>query len=118
MEIVHALAAVGVAAIGVVLALTAGAALATGRSLRRALDRLILVALVLAGIAVVTGPLLWLADRPPSDPLHILYAIAVVVALPIARFTLPAPTPDRRSVLLLVAGVLVAGLTVRLAQTG
>jgi hypothetical protein len=118
METVHAAAAIATAACGGVLGLLALGGLITGRSFRLALDRLILVGLVAAGVAIVTGPVLWWLGRQPGDPLHLLYAVAAAVALPLTRFVLPATDWRRRAVWLALGGALVIGLVVRLAQTG
>jgi hypothetical protein len=118
METLHAGAALVAAAAGAAVVVLALTALVTGRALRLTIDRLLLVGLVAAGVAIVTGPVLWWQGRQPGDPLHLIYAVAVAGVLPIARFGLPARDWRRRVAWVGVGGVLVIGLVVRLAQTG
>jgi hypothetical protein len=115
----HLLVAVGAALAGAAVTVLAGVGWARQDLPRLWLDRAILLAeaLVLAGI--VTGALDYTLRglSGPDDPLHLLYAVLIAVALPIARFggRLPA---RRRAAALAGAGVLVMAFFVRLLQTG
>jgi hypothetical protein len=118
METLHAASAVATAVCGVAIGVLGLIAAVTGRQLRLTLDRLVLVGLVAAGVAIVTGPVLWWLGRQPRDPLHQLYAVAAAVVLPLARFVPLARDWRRRAAGLAAGGLLVVGLVVRLAQTG
>ena len=118
METLHAASAVATAACALAVGVLGLIAALTGRQFRLALDRLILVVLVVAGVAILTGPVLWWLGRRPGDPLHLLYAVAAAVVLPLARFVPPARDWRRRAGWLAAGGALVVGLVVGLAQTG
>src|SRR4051812_2618725 len=82
----HGWLAAAVAVLAVALGAIVLLDLTTGRSGRRAQDRLILGALAVVGVAILTGLVLLVTGHVPTDPLHVLYAVAALVALPIARF--------------------------------
>jgi hypothetical protein len=85
---------------------------------RRTLDRAILAVLGLASLGLLTG--LWelAAGSRPSDQLHYLYALVAVLILPVARFAGPGWWARNRAIVVSVAGVILIGIAVRLAQTG
>jgi len=74
-------------------------------------------AIAIAVIAAVGQGLLGLASlifvRPPSETLHILYGIALVLAMPLASTLLRDRTPRGQSVALGFASLFAAGLAIR-----
>ena len=74
-------------------------------------------ALVIAEIAAVVqgavGLALWLFVRAPSEPVHVLYGVALVVAMPLAATLVQGRTPRGQSVALGLAALFTAGLAVR-----
>ena len=76
-----------VAALSVAAALAvAGVALFSGRSGQPWLDRLILVQSALVATSALSGLPGPISGRPPPDPLHYLYAVLALAAIPIARY--------------------------------
>jgi hypothetical protein len=116
MTIHLALAWVAAVLDGLVLALAVVGGL-RHRMARFAIDRAILATEAGIALALVSG-LFQLATTPgPRDPLHFVYALVALAALPAGRAWLglgrgPRPWP------LAIAGVIVLGVLVRLAQTG
>jgi heme A synthase len=84
---------------------------------RQWLDRAILATIVLVAIDVLVGLALLVTGARPVDPLHFLYAVLALAALPVARFWGGRRRGPRAGLILLGAVVLV-GLIVRLYQTG
>ncbi len=101
---------------GLVLLVVLGVATATRRPARFATDRVILgvEAVVLLGVA--TGGVILLTGGRPADPLHLLYAAVAMAVLPVARFW--SRLARHRAIALTVAALLLAGLALRLFQTG
>jgi hypothetical protein len=105
---------------GALVALVVVAAMlgrARGKMSRFAIDRLILAAEAAVALAIITGLLEVAGGSLPGDQLHAVYAAVALVGLPIGRgwrgiSSGPAPVP------LIVAGLVVLGVLVRLAQTG
>jgi hypothetical protein len=84
---------------------------------RFAIDRAILATEAWVGLALLTGLLSLAGGRGPADPLHFLYAVVALAALPVGRAWQglargPRPWP------LAIAGIVLLGVLVRLAQTG
>lgn len=117
LTILHLWIAVATAAASAVLVATAVIGRLTGRGFRLALDRAILVVLAIAGFGVIVGLALLLAGHRPEDGLHLVYALAVVAALPVARFAIPR-WDEHRTAAAVLGGIVVVALVVRLAQTG
>ncbi len=114
----HASGALGLA---VVDAFVLAAAIALGlgaRAARRWLDRAILVALVLAGINAITGLVMLASGSRPSDLLHVVYAAAALIVLPVARWAGRRPEPGRRAMWVAAGSLVLAGILLRLGQTG
>ena len=97
-----------------------------GRSMTaRWIDHVILLSIGATGLALLLGPVL-LLTRGLSDPLHALYAIVALVALPLARILAAPetragarPSIDRRSGRwLALAAVSTLGALLRLSMTG
>src|SRR5439155_3134230 len=107
------------AAIGAAgLVLVAAASAITARPLQPLLDRLILGELVALALAVAAGALLLVTGHRPSDPLHLLYAVAALAALPVARFAVPSLRAGRRRWVVVVGAVALVALPVRVWRTG
>jgi hypothetical protein len=111
----HLVLAVLVAGCGALAALVAGFGMVTGRTLRFARDRAILAAVVLVLVGVASGLALLATGGAPDDPLHLLYAVAVLLPLPVARFW--DRLAGHRAISVGVAGLLTVALVVRLFQT-
>ncbi|MFL5756530.1 MAG: hypothetical protein ACJ77N_09550 [Chloroflexota bacterium] len=122
---VHAI--LTVAFVGLVLALlvlAAAAALRAGVT-RTIIDRLVLVAVPLALLNAVAGLVLLVLGAAPSDWLHAVYAVVVVLALPVSRALAARrtrgtglPSPDRLGRWLLIGSLVTLGALLRLAMTG
>ena len=118
LSAVHAAAAPVVAVLAIALGVVAVIA-ARGRDAHRnAIDRLILVVLVVALAAGATGAVLLATGHRPSDPLHLLYAAVAVAALPIARFAGGSVRWTSRSWVLAGAAIVLIGVVLRLVATG
>jgi hypothetical protein len=104
--------AAGVAMLGAAVATAAGRT-----SSYRWLDAAILAQLTTTGAAAIVGLVLPLSGYTLRDPLHLVYAIAVLVAAPIGRY---AGHGDVRRIgrYAVVAAVVVLGSTLRLFMTG
>lgn len=73
---------------------------------------LALVLTALAGIAVA------LTDHPPRDPLHIVYGLLAVAALPGAAVVARGRVGPAQAVVWAIAGIVLVILVLRLFQTG
>jgi hypothetical protein len=69
-------------------------------------------------IAAASGGLLLLTSRAPRDGLHVLYAVVAVTVIPLARSFLGRASARFPAALLLVAFVVLGGVTYRLFTTG
>ncbi len=82
---------------------------------RRWLDRLVLAGLAISSLAAVLGLIAFVGGDHPDDPLHFLYAVVAVAALPVARaWGQSGPRPG----VMLLGGLVLLGVTLRLFQTG
>jgi len=81
-------------------------------------DRLILGALGAVALAIVAGVGLLVTGNAPADPLHLVYAGAALVALPVARFAVPSLNRRRRLVAVAIGALTLIVLILRLWQTG
>jgi hypothetical protein len=117
-ETAHAWAA-GAAAVltgvAVILGLLDGAGIL---HVRRLLDRLVIAVVVLLGIAAFLGPLLLIAVRPPTDMLHLLYAVLAIVAMPLARLESMRRRSTHAGWWIAAGGVITLAALVRLWATG
>ncbi len=91
---------------------------------RFVVDRLILLNVFVVVANVLAGGLLAVGGARPGDPLHLLYAVAAVVVLPLG-WTLGGraaqdgrPSRARRDAWVLAAALVLVGIEVRLAATG
>ena len=127
---IHAL--LGWAAIAATVALAAVSAwsVADGRRTggrrdhRFAVDRLVLIVLGVIAVNVLVGGALAAGGARPADPLHFLYGVAALVALPAGWALGGRPGRDgrrtriRRGLWVLVAAAILLGIQLRLLATG
>ena len=106
-------------------ALLAGAVLvlavldATGAAATRGWQDRLSIALFLALLgAMLLGPGIVIGVRPPSDPMHYLYAVAAVGAVPAARLLAARRGSDRMSWLVAGGAVVTLLALLRLWNTG
>lgn len=101
------------------LVLVAAIALALGvHAARLWLDRMVLVALILAGINALAGIALIASGHAPSDLLHVVYGAAALIVLPVARWAGRGADLRRRALWVAAGSVVLAGVLLRLGQTG
>ncbi len=112
----HQVIALLVAATGLVLVAVVAVGAGRRRPARFAADRVILAALALVSVGIATGLVVLLTGGRPADPLHLVYALAALLVLPVVRFW--GRLERHRTVMLGVGGVLLAALVLRLFQTG
>ena len=131
MSGIHGLLGWAAIATTVALAATSAWSLADGRRSggrrdhRLAVDRLILAVLALVTANVLVGGALAAGGGArPADPLHLLYGVAALVALPAGWALGGRPGSDgrrtriRRDLWVLVAAAILVGILVRLLATG
>ncbi len=85
---------------------------------RFAVDRLILAVTGIVAIEGVLGIVIALSKRGPTDPLHLLYGLLALVAMPVGRWLAGAWRDSRRDLWVVVAAVILLGLELRLFATG
>ena len=85
---------------------------------RRWLDRLMVALLVALGATVILGPGIVIGVRPPSDPMHYLYALVAVAAVPSARYAAGRRGATRAGWWFAVGGLVTLAALVRLWGTG
>ena len=96
---------------------------AGGRDHRFAVDRAVLLVVALVGLNDLLGIVLLATGRRPTDPLHLLYGVAVLATAPIGWWlggrsgSGRAATRLRRDVWLLGTAVVLIGLELRLFMT-
>lgn len=77
--------------------------------------------LVIATVVIVAqgllGALSWVTTGP-SDPIHVLYGLALVVTLPLVATIVREGSPRRTSLTLGLASLFAAGLAIRGLTTG
>jgi hypothetical protein len=113
-----ALAILAAIAGGATLLLVAAAAVRGRTIVQPWTDRAILAALALVLANVLVGAGIAVGGRRPADPLHYLYAILAIIALPIARFGGGESWAHRRALVIALGAIVLVGLVVRLVQTG
>ena len=94
------------------------------RDHRFAVDRLLLAVEALVAVQIALGGLLLATGQRPSDPLHLLYAVASIVTVPIGWAW--GGRPDRSGVVsrrhrdgwLVIAAAILLGIELRLLATG
>ena len=115
---IHLLLALATAAIAGLIVGVAGFGAVGGRTGLVWVDRLILGALGAVALAIAAGIGLLVTGNAPADTLHLVYAGAALVALPVARFAAPSLNRRRRLVAVAIGALALIALTVRLLQTG
>ncbi len=77
------------------------------------------VLVVLGALAAAVLGLVLLAGGPgPGDPLHLVYGVIAVAALPVAVLAAAGRRPRTQSLVLLAGALVEVGVLVRLVQTG
>ena len=115
----HAWLAVATAVLAVALTVVA-LLLAVGvlRS-RRWLDRLILALLVAVAAALLLGPVIAIGrGAGPADPLHFVYAMVALLAVPVARLVAYGRGSTRVGWWVVAGGLVTLGALLRLWATG
>jgi hypothetical protein len=125
MEVIGSALAVLHAWVATLAAIIAGALVVLGVldalrmvDARRWLDRLVLALLVALLGATVLGPGIVIGVRPPTDPLHFLYAGIALGTVPVLRFVAHERRSDRLGGWLAVGGIITLGALLRLWATG
>ncbi len=85
---------------------------------RHWLDRLVLLLVAGVLVAVLLGPPVFIGVRPPSDPLHFLYAALALGSVPALRFVAHRRRSARLGGWLAVGGLITLGTLLRLWATG
>lgn len=80
--------------------------------------RSLIVVVVGVVLAAATGGAIAIAERPPDDPLHVVYGIAALAVLPLTAVMGAGRPANQRSIVLSVAGVVLVVLLFRLVETG
>lgn len=95
------------------------------RDHRFAVDRLVLIVLAAVGVAALQGLAVLATGARPGEPLHVLYAVLALVALPVAwalggRAAAGARSGERRrrDAWVAVSAVVMLGIELRLFLTG
>jgi hypothetical protein len=116
-----AAAAIVAAGTGLLGALV-GLGVAGGRPARLWLDRLVLMLLVIVAANVALGGLVAIVgagDRSgPADPLHFLYAVLALGAVPVCRFQAERSGSTRVGWWVCAGGLVTLGALLRLWATG
>ena len=130
MTEIHAFVGRAAFAVTVALALAAMWSAVDGRRShgtrdhRFAVDRLLLLNIAVVVANVAAGTLLAVGGARPADPLHLLYGVAAIVALPLGWILGGRPARDRRpsrarrDAGVLAAGLVLLGIEARLLATG
>jgi hypothetical protein len=105
---------------GVLAALVGGLAIVgrlRGAMPRFAIDRTVLAAEAVIGLAAASGLVQLATGSGPHDGLHLIYAAVALLALPVGR-AWRGLVRGPRTVPLVIAAAVLLGVLVRLAQTG
>jgi hypothetical protein len=110
------------AQLGLLLAVIGAAWLAWLAATHRSAGAMLYGALVWVLIAIggagLVGVVIALTDRPPEDPLHVLYGVLAAATLPGGALIARDRPAGQRTVVLAIAMVVLVILVVRLFQTG
>ncbi|MDP8905354.1 MAG: hypothetical protein M3N29_08570 [Chloroflexota bacterium] len=117
MSFLHLLVAYGATVLAGATVLLALAGMLLGRRLRVWLDRLILTTLIALLAAATSGLPLLVLNRPPHDPLHLLYGVVGPLILLGGRYLGRHGSLRWRSLLVALAGVALLGVIFRLYTT-
>lgn len=69
-------------------------------------------------LAAATGGLVAVAQRPPDDPLHVVYGVIALAVMAGAGILMVTRPEAQRSAVLSVSGIVLAILLFRLVETG
>jgi hypothetical protein len=72
---------------------------------------------LVVALAALAGIVVALVDGPPADPLHIVYGVLAVAALPGAAVAARGRTERAQTLVWAIAGLVLAILVLRLFQT-
>jgi len=72
---------------------------------------------LVVAFAALAGIVVALADSPPADPLHIVYGVLAMAALPGAALVARGRSERGESVVWAISGVVLVILVLRLSQT-
>jgi hypothetical protein len=87
-------------------------------SAKRRLDRLVLALLAAMTVSALLGPGIVIGVRPPSDPLHFLYAVIALATVPLLRYTAGRRGSPRIGWWVAAGGLVTLGSLLRLWVTG
>ncbi len=125
LDVVHAwiAAAAGIAAVAAAsVGALVGVGPVRGHTARLWLDRLVLAVLVLVAANVVLGgalAILAVGGRSgPADPLHLVYAVVALIALPVLRLEAMRRRSTRVGWWVSAGGLVTLGALLRLWATG
>jgi len=114
----HATLAI-VVAVAAAATLVAAIALRAGSAPARGwVDRAILGALALVALDGLLGLTLVALGHAPTDLLHVVYGVAALLVLPVARYAGRTRELRRRALWVAGGSVVLLGILLRLAQTG
>lgn len=89
---------------------------------KRGLDRPMRIMLgVTAGLGIIQallGGILWLSGSRPADPLHYVYGLIVLAAIPVAFTYINNKSARRDMIVLTIAALVVVAAAVRAFMTG
>ena len=89
---------------------------------KRGMDRPMRIMLgVTAGLGIIQallGGILWLSGARPADPLHYVYGLLVLAAIPVAFTYINNKSARRDMIVLIIAAFVVVAAAVRAFMTG
>ncbi len=118
MADLHRLIGLGTLALAIVAAAWSVALTVRSRAGGRPYLGLLGVVVLVALVAALLGLLLLATGSAPADPLHLVYGVIAVTALPVAAALATGRRARTQSVALLLGGLVEIGVLVRLIQTG
>jgi heme A synthase len=117
MQAVHRILAIVVLVVAAAFTLGAFGAMWRGGS-RPWLEWARKTVVALIGLEAVAGVVLYAAGHRPEESLHLLYAVAALVALPFGSLFASEAPPRPRAAVLGFAGILTLGIVFRSFATG
>lgn len=86
--------------------------------LARVFRWLLIVTAALGALQAVIGGLIWLTGARPGEPLHYVYGLIVLLAIPVAYAYSDQKRVRRDVIIMLIAAVAIIGAAVRALMTG